>query len=47
MSRYHSICEECGFEDPNDDSVDYESEDYCGHYLWEIIDMGSDDHEQA
>lgn len=34
MSKYHSICQECGFEDPNDGSLD----DDCGHPFWEIVD---------
>ena len=45
MSQYHSVCDECGFDDPNDGSVDYYDNDYCGHYIWTIIDMGAVDHD--
>lgn len=34
MSRYHSVCETCGFEDPNDGSI----EEDCGHPFFSIID---------
>lgn len=41
MSRYHSICETCGFEDPNDGSI----EEDCGHHFFVIIDHVTDDPE--
>lgn len=34
MSRYHSICTECGFEDFNDGTI----EEDCGHPFWAIVD---------
>lgn len=34
MSRYHSICETCGMEDPNDGSLERD----CGHPFWAIVD---------
>jgi hypothetical protein len=45
MSKYHSICMECGLEDPNDGSL---VED-CGHPFWAIIDhidYGHDDEDE-
>lgn len=33
MSKYHSICETCGMEDPNDGTL----EEDCGHPLWIIV----------
>lgn len=34
MSRYHSVCMECGFEDTNDEDT---PED-CGHTFFAIVD---------
>lgn len=44
MSRYHSICTECGFEDHNDGIV---AEDYCGHTFWAIVDHYHEEYEEA
>ncbi len=46
MSRYHSICEECGFEDTNDE----ETPEDCGHFFFRIVDHieeGHDDEEET
>ncbi len=46
MSRYHSICETCGMEDPNDGTLDHD----CGHPFWAIVDHieeGHDDEEET
>lgn len=42
MSRYHSICTECGFEDPNDGSLEQD----CGHPFWEIVDHIEPGHDE-
>ncbi len=45
MSRYHSICTECGFEDTNDKDT---PED-CGHFFFAIVDHiepGHDDEDE-
>lgn len=41
MSRYHSVCMECGFEDPNDGT----QEEDCGHPFFAIMDHFGNDHE--
>jgi hypothetical protein len=34
MSKYHSICETCGMEDPNDGTLERD----CGHPFWAIVE---------
>lgn len=41
MSRYHSVCTECGFEDTNDEDT---PED-CGHFFFAIVDHYGHDEE--